>query len=112
MRPCWTREGVIPLSNVQPLYDYKAEQWSQLPRLTWQGTEAGSGEVEASRGWVRGGCGVKVAVRREIEAHSASTRSYPSFLACRCVVNLVAVNHTVGYISKNCHILKFRNRRF
>jgi hypothetical protein len=42
-------------------------QWSQLPRSTWRGyrgpSRARSGGVIASMGRVRGGCGVKVAIR-------------------------------------------------
>ena len=39
--------------------------------------------VVGSRGWVRGV--VKVAVRGEIEMRCTSTRSFPIFLASRCV---------------------------
>ena len=56
---------------------------ARAPRAL-EGEVRGGSSLE---GRVRGGCGVKVAIRGWIEARSASTRSYPIFLACKCVTN-------------------------
>jgi hypothetical protein len=61
--------------------DNSRHQRSQLPKAL----EGEVGGVVDSRGWVRSGCGVKVAVRGKIEARNASTCSYPIILACKCV---------------------------
>jgi hypothetical protein len=46
----------------------------------------------------KSGCGVKVAVRGQIEARSASTRSYP-ILSVNMLVSLTAVNQIDPYDS-------------